>query len=91
MAFLDMGDQFLVLSAGREQPADTERHFGLVVDDRTGVMELAEKAGAKVLDRPFNFLDPWGNRLEIVASPGCPVYEGGRDSRRHGPESRERR
>jgi catechol 2,3-dioxygenase-like lactoylglutathione lyase family enzyme len=67
MAFLDMGDQFLALSAGREQPADTERHFGLVVDDRANVMELAERAGATVLDRPFNFLDPWGNHLEIVA------------------------
>ncbi|MFC6738186.1 ATP-binding protein [Methylobacterium tardum] len=77
MAFLDMGDQFLVLSAGREQPADTERHFGLVVDDRTGVMELAEKAGAKVLDRPFNFLDPWGNRLEIVAYPDVQFTKAG--------------
>ena len=67
MAFLDMGDQFLALTAGREQPADTERHFGLVVDDRTGVMELAERAGATVLDRPFNFVDPWGNHLEIVS------------------------
>ncbi|UIY43558.1 VOC family protein [Methylobacterium radiotolerans] len=67
MAFLDMGDQFLALTAGREQPADTDRHFGLVVDDRTGVMELAERAGATVLDRPFNFLDPWGNHLEIVS------------------------
>lgn len=67
MAFLDMGDQFLALTAGREQPADTERHFGLVVDDRANVMELAESAGATVLDRPFNFLDPWGNHLEIVA------------------------
>ncbi len=67
MAFLDMGDQFLALIAGREQPADRDRHLGLVVDDRTDVMELAEKAGATVLDHPFNFLDPWGNHLEIVA------------------------
>ncbi|WP_342165410.1 VOC family protein [Methylobacterium sp. SD21] len=29
MAFLDMGDQFLALTAGREQPADTDRHSGL--------------------------------------------------------------
>jgi catechol 2,3-dioxygenase-like lactoylglutathione lyase family enzyme len=67
MAFLDMGDQFLALIAGREQPADTNRHFGLVVNDRSTVMELAERAGATILDRPFNFLDPWGNHLEIVA------------------------
>lgn len=30
-------------------------------------MALAEAAGAKVLDRPFNFSDPWGNHIEIVA------------------------
>lgn len=67
MAFLDMGDQFVALSAGRTQPPDTGRHFGLVVDDRSHVMELAKAAGATVLDRPFNVLDPWGNHLEIVA------------------------
>lgn len=67
MAFLDMGDQFVALMGGREQPRDDDRHFGLVVDDRTSVMELAEKAGATILDRPFNFRDPWGNHLEIVA------------------------
>ena len=32
MAFLDMGDQFLAIAEGRSQPADDERHFGLVVD-----------------------------------------------------------
>jgi catechol 2,3-dioxygenase-like lactoylglutathione lyase family enzyme len=67
MASLDMGDQFIALIAGREQPKDTNRHFGLVVDDRSRVMALAEAAGAELLERPFNFLDPWGNHLEIVA------------------------
>lgn len=67
MAFLDMGDQFIALIAGREQPRDDDRHFGLVVDDRSDVMSLAEAAGAVILDRPFNFRDPWGNHLEIVA------------------------
>ncbi|MFF8803177.1 MULTISPECIES: VOC family protein [unclassified Methylobacterium] len=66
MAFLDMGDQFIALIGGRTQPRDDERHFGLVVDDRSAVMELAEAAGAMMLDRPFNFRDPWGNHLEIV-------------------------
>jgi catechol 2,3-dioxygenase-like lactoylglutathione lyase family enzyme len=28
MAFIDMGDQFIALSAGRTQPADGARHFG---------------------------------------------------------------
>ncbi len=67
MAFIEMGDQFLALSGGRTQEPDTGRHFGLVVDDRSKVMGLAEAAGATVLEQPFNFLDPWGNHIEIVA------------------------
>jgi catechol 2,3-dioxygenase-like lactoylglutathione lyase family enzyme len=68
MAFLDMGDQFLALSAGRTQAPDTGRHFGLVVDDRSEVLALATAAGAKILaGRGFNFPDPWGNHIEIVA------------------------
>ena len=67
MAFIDMGDQFLALSRGRSQAADTNRHFGLVVDDRSEVMTLAVVAGATIPEgRPFNFLDPWGNHIEIV-------------------------
>lgn len=67
MAFIDMGDQFLAISRGREQEPDTGRHFGLVVDDRTVVMDLALAAGASIPEgRPFNFLDPWGNHVEIV-------------------------
>jgi hypothetical protein len=30
-------------------------------------MALAKAAGAKIMDRDFNFLDPWGNHFEIVA------------------------
>lgn len=67
MAFFDMGDQFLALSRGRHQQPDRDRHFGLVVDDRSHVRELAAKAGAKLLDGEFlDFLDPWGNRIEVV-------------------------
>lgn len=69
MAFIDMGDQFLALSRGRTQAPDDARHFGLVVDDRSTVMELAKAAGAEILERNFNFRDPWGNHLEIVAYP----------------------
>ena len=47
MAFLDMGDQFLVLAEGRSQPPDGERHFGLVVDDRQDVRRKLEEAGAR--------------------------------------------
>lgn len=67
MAFLDMGDQFLVLAEGRDQSADKTRHFGLVVDDRSTVPDRVEAAGGRMLDTPFvDFLDPWGNRVQVV-------------------------
>jgi catechol 2,3-dioxygenase-like lactoylglutathione lyase family enzyme len=67
MAFLDMGDQFLVLAAGRSQPPDGARHFGLVVDDREGVRRLLEQTGAEILPgRGLDFLDPWGNHVQVV-------------------------
>jgi lactoylglutathione lyase len=53
MAFLDIGDQFLVLAEGRSQPPDGARHFGLVVDDAGRLPER-------------DFLDPWGNRVQVV-------------------------
>ncbi len=68
-AFIDMGDQFIALIEGRRQPADDERHFGLVVNDRSAVRDLAREAGAKVLDGDFlDFLDPWGNRVRFGRS-----------------------
>jgi lactoylglutathione lyase len=67
MAFLDMGDQFLVLSEGRSQPPDGERHFGLVVDDRDEVRRRLEEAGAEILaGRGLDFRDPWGNHVQVV-------------------------
>ena len=66
-AFIDMGDQFLALSAGEGHRGVERRHFGVVVDDRTSVRARAEAAGAKLLPGPFlDFLDPWGNRVEVV-------------------------
>jgi lactoylglutathione lyase len=65
MAFVDMGDQFLALSAGRTQAPDTHRHFGLVVDDREAVMAAAREAGADVIGRN-DFRDPWGNLFQVV-------------------------
>src|SRR5215203_5912780 len=67
MAFLDMGDQFLALSEGREQGPDDGRHFGLVVDDKEAVRAALEQAGVEVMPgRRLDFRDPWGNRVEIV-------------------------
>lgn len=68
MEFIDMGDQFLALCRGRRQGPDERRHFGLVVDDRALVLELAKVAGATMVEGPFcDFLDPWDNRIEVVA------------------------
>ena len=66
-AFIDLGDQFIALQKGRTQPADDGRHFGLVVDDKEAVREALADAGVEPLPGPFlDFLDPWGNRIEIV-------------------------
>lgn len=66
-AFIDLGDQFLALQKGRTQHADDGRHFGLVVDDKEAAREALADAGVETLPGPFlDFLDPWGNRVEIV-------------------------
>jgi hypothetical protein len=66
-AFIDLGDQFLALQKGRRQAADDGRHFGLVVDDKEAVRVALIEAGVKpLLGRFLDFLDPWGNRIEIV-------------------------
>jgi lactoylglutathione lyase len=66
-AFIDLGDQFLALQAGRTQAADETRHFGLVVDDKDAVRNALIAAGVEPLPGRFlDFLDPWGNRVEIV-------------------------
>jgi catechol 2,3-dioxygenase-like lactoylglutathione lyase family enzyme len=68
MAFLQMGDQFIAFSEGRSQPPDTARHFGLVVDDKQATREALEAAGAEILTgRGLDFVDPWGNHLQVVA------------------------
>jgi catechol 2,3-dioxygenase-like lactoylglutathione lyase family enzyme len=66
-AFIELGDQFIALTENKARHSDQKRHFGLVVDDRSKVRELAHAAGATLLDGKFlDFLDPWGNRIEVV-------------------------
>ncbi len=65
-AFIDLGDQFIQLTLGRTQVADTKRHFGFVVDDREAVRRAMERLGIKSVNERMNVLDPWGNRIEIV-------------------------
>jgi catechol 2,3-dioxygenase-like lactoylglutathione lyase family enzyme len=65
MAFVDLGDQFIAVSAGRTQPPDGPRHIGLVVDDRDAALSAARAAGARMLG-DNDFLDPWGNHIQVV-------------------------
>jgi predicted enzyme related to lactoylglutathione lyase len=64
MAFVDIGDQFIALAGRRTQEPDSDRHFGLVVDDQKAALEAAHEAGARV--RGNTFTDPWGNNVQVV-------------------------
>ena len=66
-AFVDLGDQFIAFQKGRVQGPDDGRHFGLVVTDKEAVRAALAEAHIAPLPGPFlDFLDPWGNRIEIV-------------------------
>jgi len=66
-AFIDIGDQFIALMQGRTQARDGARHFGLVVDDKEAARRALAEAGVEVIPgRRLDFLDPDGNRVEIV-------------------------
>jgi len=67
MAWIDLGDQFLAISAPRTQAADGGRHFGLVVDDKEAVRAALAADGVSVEPSGgLRFIDPWGNQVEIV-------------------------
>jgi catechol 2,3-dioxygenase-like lactoylglutathione lyase family enzyme len=67
MAFVDIGDQFIALSAGRSQAPDGARHFGLVVDDKEALRTALRDAGVEVAaSGSLDFLDPWGNHVQAV-------------------------
>ena len=68
-AFIDLGDQFIQLRVGRTQEPDVSRHFGLVVDDRKLVKKALEKMGVNLLERGLNFIDPWGNQINLWSKP----------------------
>ncbi len=66
-AFIDMGDQFIALMETASPQPDREKHFGLVVDDQELVKQRLADAGVECLPDGFlDFLDPWGNRVQIV-------------------------
>ncbi len=67
MAFIDMGDQFIALAAGRTQPPDGARHFGLVVDDKEAVRAQLRREGVDVQrSGSLDVVDPWGNHAQVV-------------------------
>src|SRR5438046_6913840 len=67
MAFIDIGDQFIALAEGRTQPPDRHRHIGLVVDDKEATRLALEEAGAEIQPgRGLDFVDPWGNQVQVV-------------------------
>ena len=66
-AFVYFGDQFINFAKGRRQGPDERRHFGIAVDDKELARQRLEELGVKFLDGRFmDFLDPWGNRVEIT-------------------------
>ena len=66
-AFIYMGDQFINFSRGRRQGPDDSRHFGVVVDDKEAVRSALNRLGVEILPGRFlDFLDPWGNRVELT-------------------------
>ena len=67
MAFIDAGDQFIAVAGDRTQPPDTHRHIGVVVDDSKAVRRALREMGVRILPgRGLDFLDPWGNRWQVV-------------------------
>jgi lactoylglutathione lyase len=67
MAFIDLGDQFIALVAGRTQPSDEARHIGLVVDDKEETRAALREAGVAVqASGSLDFDDPWGNHVQVV-------------------------
>ncbi len=67
MAFVDAGDQFIALSEGTKERPDDHRHIGMVVDDKGAVRRVLKEMDVEILPgRGLDFLDPWGNRWQVI-------------------------
>ncbi|MGH8203674.1 MAG: VOC family protein [Steroidobacteraceae bacterium] len=67
MAIIYLGDQFINFIRNSDRKPDTMRHFGIAVDDKPLARRTLEAMGVKLIDSRFlDFLDPWGNRVEIT-------------------------
>lgn len=66
-AFIYFGDQFINFAKGRSQSPDTQRHFGIAVDDKELARQTLIEMGVEIMPGRFlDFHDPWGNRVEIT-------------------------
>ena len=66
-AFIYFGDQFINFAKGSTQTPDEKRHFGIAVDDKELVRNTLTEMDVTLLGGQFlDFLDPWGNRIEIT-------------------------
>ncbi len=67
MAFIDAGDQFIALAEERTQAPDEHRHIGIVVDNKRVIRRALRELDVEILPgRGLDFLDPWGNRWQVV-------------------------
>lgn len=67
MAIIYFGDQFINFIRNTDRKPDAMRHFGIAVDDKPLARKTLESMGVKLIDSRFlDFLDPWGNRVEIT-------------------------
>jgi catechol 2,3-dioxygenase-like lactoylglutathione lyase family enzyme len=67
MAIIYFGDQFVNLIRNADRQPDAMRHFGIAVDDKPLARKTLESMGVRFLGGRFlDFLDPWGNRVEIT-------------------------
>ena len=67
MAIVYFGDQFINFIRNPDRKPDAMRHFGIAVDDKPLARRTLETMGVKLLGGRFlDFLDPWGNRVEIT-------------------------
>ncbi|GKS70329.1 hypothetical protein W03_23330 [Nitrosomonas sp. PY1] len=66
-AFIYFGDQFINFVKNDNRQPDQKRHFGIAVDNKDLARKTLESMGVKLLEGSFlDFLDPWGNRVEIT-------------------------
>ena len=78
MAFIDLGDQFLALNENRQRSPDGARHFGLVVDDRELFRQALKELNVTMLPgQGLDFLDPWGNHVQVVEYGGIQFTKAG--------------